>query len=104
MSKRARELLGDDPTLIGFQLRDGSRNVAEERKRTALAHTVVAERGRRAADGSTNRDAAPSCLCVGDYFGARRTRAIAAANVDWSSSASSRFSPSRSSALSKLIQ
>ena len=33
----AREMLSDDPTLIGFQLWDGPRQIAEERKRTGAA-------------------------------------------------------------------
>jgi hypothetical protein len=32
-----REMLGDDPTLIGFQLWDGQRAVAEERKRAGAS-------------------------------------------------------------------
>jgi hypothetical protein len=33
----AREMLRDDPTLIGFQLWDGSRSVADEHKRTGAS-------------------------------------------------------------------
>jgi hypothetical protein len=33
----AREMLSDDPTLIGFDLWDGSRRIAEERKRAGVA-------------------------------------------------------------------
>jgi hypothetical protein len=34
---RARELLDDDPTMIAFELWDGSRSVAEERKRAGAS-------------------------------------------------------------------
>ena len=34
---RARELLAEDPTLIGFELWDGRRTIAEERPQTVLA-------------------------------------------------------------------
>ena len=34
---RAREMLAQDPTLIGFELWDGSRNVAEERRRAGVS-------------------------------------------------------------------
>jgi hypothetical protein len=36
----AREVLRDDPTLIGFQLWDGSRSVAEERRRAGPSPPV----------------------------------------------------------------
>jgi hypothetical protein len=42
----AREMLGDDPTLIGFQLWDGSRQVAEERKRTGVTRADTKRRRR----------------------------------------------------------
>jgi hypothetical protein len=36
---RTRELLAEDPTLIGFELWDGQRKVAEERRRAGvMAH------------------------------------------------------------------
>ena len=33
----AREMLGEDPTLIGFELWDGPRQVAEERRRAGVS-------------------------------------------------------------------
>jgi hypothetical protein len=42
----AREMLSDDPTLIGFQLWDGSRQVAEERKRAGVTQADTKRRRR----------------------------------------------------------
>ena len=42
----AREMLSDDPTLIGFDLRDGARKVAEERKRAGVSRAQIKRRER----------------------------------------------------------
>jgi len=42
----AREMLGDDPTLIGFQLWDGPRKIAEERRRAGVTGANTKRRRR----------------------------------------------------------
>ena len=60
----AREMLAEDPTLIGLQLWDGSRLVAEERKR---AVAILRDRDQvRAARRSRRRPAGRSARTAGD--------------------------------------
>lgn len=44
---RARDLLAEDPTLIGFELWDGQRKVAEERRRSGTQRRQVDSVGKR---------------------------------------------------------
>lgn len=58
---RARELLAEDPTMTGFELWDGTRQVAEERKRTGA---ILRDRNKvRAARRSRS---GPPNSCGGD--------------------------------------
>jgi hypothetical protein len=52
---RARQMLGQDPTLIGFDLRDGPRQVAQERRRVGITRA-----GRSRAPSSHRSRSAPS--------------------------------------------
>ena len=46
---RARELLAEDPTMIGFELWDGQRQVAQERRRVGVSRAKSKGRERRKA-------------------------------------------------------
>jgi len=44
---RARELLGEDPTLIAFELWDGPRSVAEEQRRAGVTRSRAQSKRRK---------------------------------------------------------